>query len=338
VTPIAGRFFDGVTTGARAATLTIGVDYLVRLEGAGVEPRSVALARVSVSDRIAHLPRRVSFEDGAVFETADNDAVDAALAALGSHGFMHDVGRWERCWGIAVASLVAVAVLSWAFVRFGVPALANAAARTLPPAVDRAIGAEGLEILDRSLLAPSELPAERRQALMRAFATMTAPLDDGHVYRLELRDAPAVGPNAFALPSGIIVMTDQLVELAKHDDEIRAVLAHEIGHVRGRHSLRMILQSAGVAALALALLGDVGSVSALAASLPTALLQAAHSREFEHEADEFAREWLRENGVDARRFDAILCRLTAEDEPSASGGPLSYLASHPSPEERARCR
>ena len=50
-------------------------------------------------------------------------------------------------------------------------------------------------------------------------------------------------------------MTDDLVELAKSDDEIIAVLAHEIGHVRGRHALRQMLQAAGISALAVALLG-----------------------------------------------------------------------------------
>ena len=62
---------------------------------------------------------------------------------------------------------------------------------------------------------------------------MTKPLDDGHVYQLEFRHGGYIDANAFALPSGIIVMTDELVELAKSDDELISVLAHEIGHVRG---------------------------------------------------------------------------------------------------------
>ena len=73
-------------------------------------------------------------------------------------------------------------------------------------------------------------------------------------------------------------MTHELVELAKTDDELVSVLAHEVGHVRGRHALRQLLQAAGVSALAVALLGDVSSISALLSAAP-ALLHAKHSRD-----------------------------------------------------------
>ena len=139
---------------------------------------------------------------------------------------------------------------------------------------------------------------------------MTEPLKDGHVYRLEFRQGGLIGANAFALPSGIIVMTDELVEMAETDDELVAVLAHEVGHVRGRHALRQLLQAAGVSALAFALLGDVSSISALLSAAP-ALLHAKHSRDFEREADGFAKQWLRENGIAESNFDAILCRISA---------------------------
>jgi Zn-dependent protease with chaperone function len=153
---------------------------------------------------------------------------------------------------------------------------------------------------------------------------------------LELRSGDAVGANALALPSGIIVMTDDLVELAQHDDELVAVLAHEIGHVRGRHALRQLLQTAGVSALALAVLGDVSSISGLASAIP-ALLQAKHSRDFEREADVFAKQWLMKNNIAPERFDAILCRLDAAVGSAVSSDVLDYMSSHPPTSERARC-
>ena len=151
----------------------------------------------------------------------------------------------------------------------------------------------------------------------------------------EFRNSESIGANAFALPSGIVVMTDDLVKLAKSDEEIIAVLAHEIGHVRGRHALRQLLQAAGISALAVALLGDVSSISGILSGAP-ALLHAKHSRDFEREADTFARQWLREHDIDETKFDAILCRMTKSAGQSETEA-IDYFSSHPPTDERVRC-
>jgi Zn-dependent protease with chaperone function len=330
---IDGQFLDGQSSTPQAAQLEIGSDGVLHVSGTGV-PRDAPLASVRISDRLGRTPRRIQFEDGAVFETLDNDAVDAALGALNQRSFSGRVDRWERRWHVVVGALLAIVVISVVSVRYGLPLLANVAAHTLPVSVDRAIGAQGLELLDRAFLEPSKLPAARQQQLRKRFDQMTAELADGHRYRLELRLGDKIGANALALPNGIVVMTDELIALAQNDDEIVSVLAHEIGHVRGRHALRMLLQSAGVAALTLAVFGDVSSISGVAASVPAVLLNAKHSREFEREADAFARDWLRGHGIAQRRFDDLLCRL---GKASPSGPDIRYLSSHPPTEERANC-
>lgn len=328
---IEGRFFDARTSAPHPAQVDIGADSILRLvSAAGM--RQVPLTSVRISDRIADIPRRFEFEDGASFETVHNDAVDAALEAAGGGGFAQRLVRWERLWTVALASLAAVAVISFVFVKFGVPALANVGARVMPPSVDAKIGSEGLELLDRTMLGPSQLPESRQAEIRRRFEHMAASVNDGHEYRLEFRRGGKIGANAFALPSGIIVITDELVKLAQHDEEIDAVLAHEVGHVRGRHALRILLQNAGVAALAVAVLGDVGSASSLAAAVPVILVQAKHSRDFEREADAYARGWLRAEGLPETAFDDMLCRLAKEDDD------LTYLSTHPPVGERAACR
>jgi Zn-dependent protease with chaperone function len=340
---IRGRYFNGRDSRTLEVQLEIGADRMVRIHGLA-EPYTAPLDAVAVSDRVGRIPRRLTFADQSVFETDDNDAVDAALAALTRDGFQRCIARWESRWVFAIVALLAVAAGSWLFIRHGVPWAASQAAGALPSSVDRAVGAQGLELLDKAFLGPSRLPGARQQALRDRFEQMTRTLADGHEYRLELRRGRSLGANALALPSGIVVMTDELVRLAKDDDELVAVLAHEIGHVGGRHALRMLLQNAGVAALALAVLGDVSSASALAAAIPTALLQAKHSRDFEREADAYSRQWLRENDVDPARFDAILCRLASAARARQGsggggdpGGALSYWSSHPPAGERAAC-
>jgi Zn-dependent protease with chaperone function len=327
---IRGRYFDARQSTPHAARVEIGADRKLRLVS-DVARREVPLDSVRISDRIGDVPRRLAFDDGSVFETPENDAVDMALDAAGQGGFARRLHRSERFWGIAVAALLAVALLSWAFVKLGIPALAASAARAMPPSVDAAIGSEGLELLDKVLLSPTRLPASRQASLRRRLAAIVAGTGDAHDYRLEFRHGGPVKANAFALPSGIIVVTDELVALAERDEEIDAVLAHEVGHVRGRHSLRILLQNAGVAALSLAVLGDIGSSSSLAAAIPVLLVQAEHSRAFEREADAYAREWLRREDLPESHFDAMMCRLAKDADD------LPYLSTHPPLEERARC-
>lgn len=329
---IAGRYFDGQSGTPGEARIEFGADGVVRIHGlAG--PVAVPLGQVHISDRVGNITRRVTFPGGAVFETPENDALDRALEA-------HQVKRatalvhWlEARWPVALGSLAAVALVSFAFLRWGVPALADWTARVLPTATDQAIGSGTLEVLDRVAFRDSDLSEARQQQLRARFALMTRDLKDGHRYQLELRHGAAIGANAFALPSGIVVMTDELVELSKTDDELVAVLAHEIGHVRGRHALRQLLQAAGVSAIAFALLGDVSSISGLLSAAP-ALLHAKHSRDFEREADGFAKSWLREHGIAESNFDAILCRMS---EGHHGVDDMDYFSSHPATNERAHC-
>jgi predicted Zn-dependent protease len=213
--------------------------------------------------------------------------------------------------------------------------IAGWAANTLPPQADKLIGAQTLQILDKSVFDGSRLDEQRQASLQNLFARMTGSIVDGHDYSLALRHSEAMGPNAFALPAGIVVMTDELVAMADNDEQIMAVLAHEIGHVRGRHALRQMIQGAGVSALALVILGDVSSITALASAAPV-LVQAKQSRDFEREADAFARSWLDKQGIAQNRFDEILCRIT---QAAKSGGDnLTFLSTHPATNERARCR
>lgn len=331
---IAGRYFDGTSSVGASAHLSLGADGIARLHGLPVRIEAPADA-LKFSERVGSIPRRVTFPEGGVFETRDNDAIDEARESLGLKGGKSWLHRLESRWNVVLGSLAAVVLLSVAFVQWGVPAIANQAAKVMPVQADRAIGIGTLDALDRTLFEPSKLPAERRSELSKEFADMTAPLDDGHQYRLEFRNSESIGANAFALPSGIVVMTDDLVKLARSDEEIIAVLAHEIGHVRGRHALRQLLQAAGISALAVALLGDVSSISGILSGAP-ALLHAKHSRDFEREADTFARQWLREHDIDETKFDAILCRMTKSAGQSETEA-IDYFSSHPPTDERVRC-
>jgi Zn-dependent protease with chaperone function len=150
---------------------------------------------------------------------------------------------------------------------------------------------------------------------------------------LTLEFRRGLGPNAFALPDGTVVVTDELVELAENDNEILSVLAHEIGHVHHRHSLRMALESSTVVLLVSTYFGDVTQLTTLSAALPGVYAQAHYSREHESEADAFALEYLLKARIPKKHFADILRSLQKLAGPDPKHG-LQYLSSHPPTAER----
>jgi Zn-dependent protease with chaperone function len=332
---IAGTLFDTLRSAPHRATIEAAPDGRWRLSCNG-EDSLLDPATMRVSERIGSIPRRLHLPGGGEFETADNDGVDQLLRESGlgvPAGIVHQL---ERSWGVAIAALALVILSFVGLFRYGLPSMANWAAKAIPTSADKLIGAESLRILDAGFLDPSKLDEQRQDQLYELFWRVIRDIDDDHEYLLELRDSPRFGANAFALPSGIVLLTDDLVALAKDDEELMAVLAHEIGHVRGRHALRQMIEATGISLVAVIVLGDVSSVSALASAAP-ALLQARNSRELEREADGFARQWLEQHHLPATRFDDLICRL--EVEQGVTDDVIGqFLASHPPTSERAHCR
>lgn len=337
---IRARLYDGRGTKPREVALELHSDeagaslLLQPLAGATAATLRHPLGALRIGERVGVARRFVELPGGASLEIVDNDAFDALLVATRHRTAGRRVGMLERRWRHALAAVLAVVLLSWAMLRYGAPALASRAVAVLPPSVDAQVGAGTLELLDRSMLKPTALPAARQAELRRIFdevAQGRAPRGQG--LRLELRTGGRVGPNAFALPSGTVVLTDELEALARHDDELRAVFAHEIGHVTGRHAMRMLLQQSGAALLAVALFGDVGSATGLVSAAPTVLVNAAYSRDLEREADDLAFRWMAEDGVSPRRLGELLARV---EKAQGGGGRGGYLASHPDLAERVR--
>jgi Zn-dependent protease with chaperone function len=336
----AARYFDGRTSAARDVEVSLYADGRVTVH-AGEEPlQDTTAAQVEISERIGDTARRMTFADGAMCETTHNDSIDQWLERLGAHSREHRVFRLERRWQFALLALVITVAGTWAFLRFGLPVVADRAAQLMPRSVEMAVGEGGMETMDSLFFDASRLNPERQASLQSRFALMQRELGGTPRLRLELRHGGReIGANAFALPAGIVVVTDELVLLARHDEEIESVMAHEIGHVVHRHSLRMLLQSSASALLMFTLLGDVSSASTLAASVPTVLVHAKYSRDFEREADGYARAWMQRRGIPSHRFGDLLRRIELEEsgrEAPGNDGVWSYFSSHPTTAERDR--
>ena len=178
---------------------------------------------------------------------------------------------------------------------------------------------------------PTRVPLLRRQELQRLFGSMIADRPERKHWRLEFRSSKAIGANAFALPSGIVIVTDRMVEIAQKDDEMAGVLAHEIGHLSQRHALRHLLQNSATALVIATLTGDIVSVSSFAATMPIVLIDAKYSRDFEREADDAAVSYLKQKGFSVRAYAETLARLDAEHYKERSAAPRlgELLDNHP---------
>jgi predicted Zn-dependent protease len=150
---------------------------------------------------------------------------------------------------------------------------------------------------------------------------------DGVNYHVHVIDDPKM-VNAFATPGGHIYVYSGLLLAADNEAEVAGVLAHETGHVAGRHVERAMVNSYGVQTLASLALGQNPSMAKeLAATvLGTGLLR-AHSRSEETEADEYGARYISRLSYDPQAMITFFQKLQAK-ESGASGG-MAWLRTHP---------
>lgn len=327
MTRFSADYFDGLTSRAHPVTVALDAGQ-VCIEGDGIA-LAIALDRIDVAPPVGAARGVVHLPDARELHSTDH----AALAELARARSSRNPERWARHLesrvAYALTALVVSVLVMAAGLRWGVPAASQLAAHTLPAALDRHIGEESLALMEKVSLSPSKLAAPKQQILAQKLAAQcrkqTCP-----PYRLLFRDSALFGANAMALPGGAVVVTDELVNLSRHDEEVLAVIAHELGHVQYRHSLRLALQSIGAGAILVAVTGDIGSVTDLAAGLPSLLLQSGYSRDMEREADAYALAWLKNACIPPGRFADLLGRLDKD------ASDTSLLDSHPGTLERIR--
>ncbi len=322
-------FFDGHSARQHAVRLSFRDDRL-HMSGATAQ-REAALAELRISEPLGAAPRLITFADGAFCEVRDHATLARLLAASGHRDRRHV--RWQFDGRMVVAACVAFVVLALAGYFYGLPLGARLVAPAVPASAVKLISEQTLEFIDDHLMKPSKLPPEEVEPLIRRFAAMRAPRGEVIAHRVLFRDGgKAVGANAFALPDGTLVVTDQLFKLAASQDEVIAVLAHELGHTAERHGMRMVLQGSAVGMFLTFYIGDV---STLLAAAPAALLQARYSRGMENEADAYGAEMLRENGLSPVLLASMLERLEKSHRREGDQVP-DYLSSHPDTAARIR--
>ena len=304
-----------------------GAVELVDRDG-GTVLASAPAAAIRRERRLGSLPSTALFPAGWRFHSHDHEAMDGLLGTGGSDR-LHRSEAW-RPRLVLVAALALVA--GFAVWRWGLGALVAVAVAFTPDALTRAVDDGHLAFADRTLAEPSGLDEEQRNRTRGVFARLgaVAPTPRFGDYKLVFRSMPKVGPNAFALPGGTIVVTDQLVSAFPEADVIAGVLGHEIAHVAEAHGLRRVYRSLGTYLLVAAIVGDVGPVLDDTLLEGGLLLTLSRSREHEREADRIGVAIAARAGYDPAALVRFFERLSADDP---DGGP-SWLSTHPSTGER----
>ena len=141
-------------------------------------------------------------------------------------------------------------------------------------------------------------------------------------------------PNAFALPGGKVGVNTGIFTVARNQDQLAAVLAHEIGHVVERHHDERITRqmgASGILQILRAAAGDYGSAVTQGGGL---LAQAGFllpgSRAQETEADVVGQRLMAEAGFNPEQAVNLWQNMIA-----ASGGRQpEWLSTHPDPQSR----
>lgn len=327
-------WFDGLSADSRSAT--------VRVDAAGVHVEAfpgdvrtwpfeqLVLVRGDAAGEPVQLERRampvevIVVEDRA-FHAALRAALPRGRKLAGSGGF-----RFALRTVALLAALGALLLLvAW---RFGVPALADQVAHRVPVRWEREFGDQVVadfapvaqQVTDPAIVGPA-------RSLHRSFADV--PSGGAPASRLVVARNDLV--NAFAAPGGTVVVTTGLLRALRTPDELAAVLAHEVGHVRRRHPLRGALRQVSLQVL-------LGLIAGDQTLLGTGLQAAGHlgglsySREYEREADGEAVALLGRAGVSPA---ALADALETLRRAAPAGVEIGFLSTHPAPAERiARIR
>ena len=141
-------------------------------------------------------------------------------------------------------------------------------------------------------------------------------------------------PNAFVLPSGKIGVTTGLLSLVQNDDQLAAVLGHEVGHVVARHAAERYSTTAATSVVLSGVQGVAGDYAQAAGALGGLGAQLGvllpFSRRDELEADRLGVDYMQRAGYRPSESIALWRIMQAQRQ----GSTPEFASTHPSDESR----
>jgi septum formation protein len=141
--------------------------------------------------------------------------------------------------------------------------------------------------------------------------------------------------NAVSLPGGYVYIFKNLIKVADKDDELAAVLGHEIGHIVARHSIKRLQAIWGYNILSVLAASTRNADVAQGAQLAYLQLLTGYSQDDELLADKLGARYAKRAGYDPKAMLTFLKKLDKRNK-KEDPRPLSYFRTHPNVTERVK--
>lgn len=240
----------------------------------------------------------------------------------------------SRLWVVGlgfVALVVGLIVLLFA----SKSALAGMAANKLPVSWEQQFGDAAFKSMQAEMKIVDD-PQWQRYVDAVTNRLLPAVTNSPYTFQFHVVEAPDM--NAFAIPGGHVVVQTGLLKAVERPEELAGVLAHELAHVTQRHSLRNMLEAAGLSLVVQALFGDASGLLAVASGGTELLLRQKFSRDTEREADDVGWDYLLAADIDPRGmidfFEKLKKEIASNSSAAAVDGQLNFLSTHPATPER----
>ncbi|MGA0398995.1 MAG: M48 family metallopeptidase [bacterium] len=278
---------------------------------------------------VGSLPYKILLAEGHLFEAENNQETKKFLEFCQKPNAESWLSYLEQKKTVILVGIIILAGLVITVPKYGLPWMGDQVAHWIPQSWLMMAGDETLEILDESFFSPSELAPQDQDQFTKEFNRMASLVLKDQTARLVFRQSEEIGPNAFALPGGLVVLTDELVEIAEDQAGVIGVLAHELGHVQLKHPARRLVRSLMALALVSLIFDDAATFAEELAAISGSLISLAYTREFEEEADRAGKEILIGAGLSPIPLADLLQKLSDGCEENCSQLP-EWLTTHPS--------
>lgn len=344
-------YFDGQTANKHPAQVTPTAQGLVirfkngqqqqwpytsiHLADTGRGKGPVRLERTT-GDKKQPITEQLMIEEAAFLERVEA----VAPASLGTFWSRPQHARARRL--LLWVSVFIIPFLLYGVWSVAIPALADQVTENVPPEWEVKLGDT---VFEQLFPKPPREPTEAEQALLtpitdRLLATVP---DQPYPFRIYIHPSRQV--NALALPGGIVVLFQGLVNRSASPEELAGVMAHEFQHVLQRHSTRGIIRQLASGTLLALMVGDANGVMNTVLRTAGELDSLRFSRSMENEADREGMKMMIAARIDPDGMVRIYRKLEEQEKEMLSFAAgedgdvpewMEYLSTHPAAADRVK--